>query len=499
MKLTTLICLSFFLSATQIFNAQEIAWGSTIESDGFKDRFYPCSDGGYLLTYDEIIKYKSTEIVGRTKFISKMSNGYPAIKGGAVANDKFVLIYSSESDDKKNTYYQLYDEQCIPVGSEVLVGQSVVDPVASPRRLNEVAVINSKNGSFFGIEYCCPALNSEDPTFGYKIYNLDLEVITEGNFKLPFSMHQTVIAKQYLSDQGDLHLITKTYNEISETINLRQTRIYSKLSIHKVNDNSLYSFELNDSKFELKDKNLTDLSIAIDKNNIVTCYAVFIAGEKYEKFKRGFCFISFDFETGEKINEQYKMYESTVVAKDPIVGEFNYRHVFKEIDVLDGGKVVLIEQSESRSESSYKGNIIACRINPSGAIDWISIIPKIQSNGNSSESSLLSYNSFYNESKITILFNDDRGNYSENGEYLVPKKGFETAYFDNLVKNNCIVKVELDVNSGAAVRSTFNNPSFSEFLLSPVHFQANSENSKIIISGSSINEKNEKTGLFQLK
>ena len=180
----------------------------------------------------------------------------------------------------------------------------------------------------------------------------------------------------------------------------------------------------------------------------------------------------------------------------------------RDVTFLDDGSVIgTMEQyyvqvqsnSDGRVDQSsnmyyyYYNDIIAYKIDTTGAFSWVKKIEKDQVSINDG-GPYSSFESFVENGRVYFIFNDNLSNYNMNGEFLYPQKLHSANYSR---KRNAVSLTSIDLESGESVRTSFLERDRSNTLVVPKLFTVNYRTGELIIY--SVAGQKEKIGVIDLK
>ena len=141
----------------------------------------------------------------------------------------------------------------------------------------------------------------------------------------------------------------------------------------------------------------------------------------------------------------------------------------------------------------YYNDIIAYKINPEGEFDWIEKVRKYQVSTNDG-GPYSSYESFMDDGKLYMIFNDNIRNYNEAGEFSEIEKLYIANYGR---KKNVVAIASIDLETGEKERKTFFDRGDISALTVPKLFDVNYNNGEMLIYAIWGNK--EKIGVLKFK
>ena len=182
----------------------------------------------------------------------------------------------------------------------------------------------------------------------------------------------------------------------------------------------------------------------------------------------------------------YTMRDVTFLNDGSILGTMEQYYVQVRSSV-DGR----VDQS-SNMYYYYYNDIIAYKIDTAGAFSWVSKIEKDQVSVNDG-GPYSSFESFVDNGKVYFIFNDNRQNYDEAGNFLNPERLHSANYSR---RKNAVALTSIDLESGESTRTNFLERDVSNTLVVPKLFKVNYRTGELIIY--SVAGRKEKIGVVDL-
>jgi hypothetical protein len=507
MKLkSTFLAIAFFAMAGQITFAQEVEWSELVKSNGSGTVIYPekgknfyttVLSGGMITGNYQLKRYEDFMPIAQEKIVLKTESGMGSLNDMIVVKGKMVVFLSDKADKQNKLYYQLYTESCTPVGVPTLLAEYEM-----PKGWNKSGyfnVIQSKNKAFFCVEYSIPSTKTESERFGYKVYNDEFNVVSEGEYESPYDPKEADITNHYLSNTGDLFLGLKVYNT-NERGKVRDYTSLKKYLIFLIKDSDLTEMNL-----DLGDKRITDMTFSSDERRILTCTGLY--GEGTYSTKGAFYF-QVDFANQEIVNEGFSEFTKDFITQDwsekqktkankreekgkgsPQLYSYDFREVHT---TADGGVIVVMEQffittttfTDSKTGRTttirdyHFNDIITYRVQENGEFTWINKMRKRQTSAEDG-GYYSSIGGYFTDDKFVMFFNDNTNNYAETGDFSIDEKGLYTASFRK--KTNCVAKVEIDLTNGEYSRNRYTSREETAAYAVPKKFTADYINNEMFM------------------
>ncbi|MDH4472618.1 MAG: hypothetical protein QE487_08400 [Fluviicola sp.] len=507
MKLkSTFLAIAFFATANQITIAQEVEWSELVKSNGRGTVIYPEQgknfyttvwSGGMLAGNYQLKRYEDFMPIAQEKIVLKTESGVGSLNDMIIVNGKMVIFLSDKADKQNKLYYQLYTESCTPVGIPTLLAEYEM-----PKGWNKSGyfnVIQSKNKAFFCVEYSIPSTKTESERFGYKVYNNEFNVVSEGEYESPYDPKEADITNHYLSNTGDLFLGLKVYNT-NDRGKVRDYTSLKKYLIFLIKDNDMTEMNL-----DLGDKRITDMTFSSDERRILTCTGLYGEGSASTK---GAFYFQVDFANQEIVNEGFSEFTKDFITQDwsekqktkankreekgkgaPQLYSYDFREVHT---TADGGVIVVMEQyyvivhttrdartgATTTTYTYYYNDIITYRVQEGGQFEWIQKMNKRQVSTNDG-GYYSSIGGYFTDDKFIMFFNDNTKNYTETGDFFLGEKGLYAASYRK--KTNCVAKVEIDLTNGEYSRNRYTSREETAAYAVPKKFTADYINSELFM------------------
>lgn len=508
MKKTILIALTFLLGSTTLIAQNNVEWSELVKKKGSYPSFY--TEGGksfyavaagsgiggsrmmlhyddFLLNADEKMKF---EVDGRRA----------NYEGSILVKGQMLVFMSQEDSGIKKLYYKIYDNSCLPSSEPVLVAEYANDK--GSKRSSSFNVHQSKNKEFFCIEYSVPGKKTDNENFGYKVYDQNLAIVSEGMYDSPFTTVEADINNHYLSNTGDLFLGMKVYTmKQNGKVNTREG--LQAYMIYLLQGNDMKEVDMYKLGLQLEDRALTDLTFTADDSRILTCTGLY--GRKTGT--NGAFYFRIDFDANTFVEEGYSEFSKEFITSDwsdrekekaqkkedkgkgaPTLYHYDFRDVFP---TEDGGIIVMMEQyyvvvtsmTDSKGNVRYTyhyyyNDVIAYKVKNDGEFEWVQKIDKAQHSINDG-GYLSSVAGYQKDGKYVLFFNDNIQNYTESGQFETPEKGVASSSMSN--KKNCVARVEIDLENGETKRELFTSRSETDAYCVPKRFEVDYTNDQMLL------------------
>lgn len=515
-------CAFFSFSQEGEHHTPDIEWGELMRKNGRllyllpvdQNNFYALRwSGGRLFGHYKVTKHKDLKMVEESRVKLVADQSIANFEGANVVNGKFVVFLSDKREGSNRFYMQEFDEQ-LEESETTLLATYDLD---RKKKGGSFEFRKSPNGKYFGVIWEIPGKKDTRDTYGFKIFDLNMVVINEGEYKLPFESDLSVIHEHLISNAGDYFICLSEF-EKSERKTLFSSRSeYKALHIYRINDN----LGLQDFKLDLDGRPVVALAMSANEKNVFTLTGIFsntdqsgVAGVFYQKL---------NLDEEKVIQEGFQEFDESFITQgwserslrraerrrdqgkgDPELFSYTMRDVtFLE----DGGIIGTMEQyyvqvrsnGDGRIDQSsnmyyyYYNDIIAYKIDSTGEFSWVKKIEKDQVSVNDG-GPYSSFESFVDGNRVYFIFNDNLQNYDEAGNFADPERLYSANYSR---KRNAVALASVDLDSGDVQRTVFFERDQSKTLVVPKLFTVNYRSGELIIY--SVAGAKEKIGVVKLK
>lgn len=501
------LCMAFFL-AFQSYS-QEIEYSPLQKKNGYFPDFYSLGGKNFFCTSvtgisrNLLLKhYTDFTMDADVKVSLKVNKKMAAYEGECLINNKFYVFMSLETDNVQKLYYQQFNTACVPDGDPVEIASYAVE---KGKRANGFRILKSKNGAFFCIQYAIPSKKKEQQSFGYKIFNKELEVTGEGVYDSPYQGNQFAFSAEHLSDKGHLYIGVKVF-QLNERGNIDRSRKLTDYVIYRVDTNGeMAEFHLLDKGLQITNKFISELTFVADDYDVLTLTGLY-GNDGFGA--NGAFFIKVDFQSNEIKGEAYSEF-----SKDFITATFTDRqeakaekreergkgspelfsYDFREVQNMpDGGVVVVMEQyyvktvttmdSKGNSVTKYHyyyNDVIVYKVSSENKFDWIQRVRKTQHSVDDG-GYLSSISGYFNGKEYVLFFNDSQTNYDESGTYKV-EDDEKIAGARQTKNKNCVVRTVVDLDEGQVTRKIFTSREETDSYCVPKRFCVDYTNETVMM------------------
>jgi len=431
--------------------------------------------GGALFGSLQGSYHRNLEQVHDERFDIDAPNGSPAnFEKAAMVNDRFVVFLSDRQEGENKFFVQEYGTDLQPLGNAMELASYSIES----RRIRfrgSFDVYQSENRDYFAVVWTIPGKREEHATYGFKVFDADLQVINDGEYEVPFQEQFSTIDGFYLSDFGDLFVTVTEYKESDEKRVFRRLTDYVAVHIYHLKDGDFESMTVN-----LEGKRVEAMSFNSDNDKIFAITGIY--GDKDFSGVSGLFYLKVDFKKQDVLNEGFEPFgegfitsdwsdrqkkkqerrEKRGKSKEPTL----YSYVMREVHPLeDGGLVGTMEQYYVRVVTTtnangqqtttyyyYYNDVVAYKVGVDGGFDWLAKVDKYQVSTNDG-GYFSSYARYVDNEKLVLFFNDNIDNYNEeSGEFEMDGK-LKSSRLSK--RKNTVAICQIDLQSGELQREMY--------------------------------------------
>jgi len=341
--------------------------------------------------------------------------------------DRILVLFETFETSTKN---RLLLCQAFNLNGEFVGKLTLLDNIPAAKKSNSgsFSVRYSKDRTKFVVIQSTPYDKKADEEFGFKVYDGNLQNISNSKISLPYKDKNTWVVSSHLSNKGDVYMLVGVRLEKDSKQKGEDSKFYSLLSLRSSTDNSLSEY-----KVQLSSKNIVDIAIQIDNENEHISCAGFYSDIKPGSRGRtndidGVFYLNVDVNTQKILSENYKPFDKEMVAQ--LLGKREGAKVketqgistsFRIDDFIklpDGSSYVMAESfrivekrvcnSKGVCTTTYTyhyNNIFAIGISKEGEVKTLIDVPKRQISSNNTD--YFSYLTMQKDDKVFLLFNDN--------------------------------------------------------------------------------------------
>ncbi len=503
----------------QVENNNVLIWGETEAKSGYlvqmlpfhgKDFYSLHWKGNAILSGFYLSRHDDLAVTKTAKISKSVNNSIANFENVAIINDHPSVFLSDKKDGRDQLYLQQYGYDLELRGAANLLVDFSLDKGQSNGGYN---VIQSENKQFFAVFWLIVGKKKDSDIYGYAVFNNQLEKLNEGEYELPFQSQYSKILRHYLTDTGDYFLTVKEFQEPTQRKFFNSYLEYKAMHIYQVVPDGLEDYVV-----ALNGRRVESISIDADETNQFLITGVY--SESNADGVKGLFYLKVDYKSQVVTAESYIEFGKDFIVEDWTQKEIEraekreekgkgapslYDYTIRNIHILpDGSLVGSIEQnyvlmrsySDSRGVMTttytyYYNDIIAFKIGANNQFDWIQKIRKNQMSTNDG-GPYSSYASYIDGNTMKFIFNDSRGNYTDEGRYI-PESEYLTRFSK---KDNVVALVEVDIDNGSVQRNSKFTRKEMGTLAIPKMFEIDYVNGEMLLYTTDRNK--ERYGLLKL-
>jgi hypothetical protein len=422
--------------------------------------------GGNLLGSYRITRHMDLSLSNKGRVIMKADGHMASFEGIACVEDRLMVFLSNKKDGINSIFMQEYTKDLKPKGPSYELGNFELPKIRS-RGFFEI--IHSKQRNHYGVVWEIPGRKESKTVYGFRIFNKNSELISKGEYELPFEDGLSTIYAHHLSNTGDYFISLMEYHYTSER-KITRNKDFKAFHVYHVT-----ASELEDFSFDLKGNRVVAASMSSDDDHMLTITGVY--GENNTTGISGVFYLRADFDRREILDEGFEKFGKDFITQDWSEKQKNratrnaakgngppqlYDYKMRQSEILEDGSIVAsMEQyyvvtytyarGYSRTTMTYYYNdIIAFKVGLDGRFEWVKKIDKEQVSTNDG-GPYSSYARFIDNGKLCFIFNDHIKNYTESGDFR--NQEIYEANFSK--KKNVVALVEIDMETGESTRRIF--------------------------------------------
>jgi hypothetical protein len=426
--------------------------------------------GGALLGSYKLSSHKNLTLSATGKLVTQVDGSMANFESARYIAGKLVVFLTDRKDGKNAIYMQEYGDDLTVKGEAKKLASYDFE---KGRSKGFFEVINSRDKEFFGVIWEIPGKKEEKDIYGFKIFDADMNAVSDGQYKLPYEGKLSSINQHYLSNTGDYFITVSEYEEGEKKI-FRSYLNYKATHILQVTPDGIEDFQIN-----LEGKRVEALNMNSDNDKVFTLTGIY--GDRGKAGVNGLFYLRVDFNKQEVIDEGFEKFGKDFITQDWTdrqkekaekkeskgKGEPQlYNYVMRQTEVLKDGSIVgSIEQyyvvvttytdpktgATRTTYTYYYNDVIAFRVGEDGEFDWLKKINKYQVSTNDG-GPFSSYARFIDNGNLCFIFNDNVKNYDEKGGFMNADRTYPANFGK---KKNVVAIVEVDLESGEYTRKTF--------------------------------------------
>lgn len=516
---------AFFSTAQEVDSSQqlpEVRWGELQRRNGTLHYLLPSGEnqfyalrwsGSHLFGHYTVTKHEDLKQVNVARIKLVANKSIANFEGASILDGKFVVFLSDKKDNKNNFYMQEFNENLEIDGDVIHLASYELD-----RNKGEGTFLfrASPNRKYFGVIWEIPGKRDERHVYGFRVYDAEMKTVNEGEYALPFDAKLSEIHEHLISNSGDYFICVSEYKSNDKKVLFNTSLDYKALHIYRLNDD----IGTQDFTLDLDGKPVVAISMYSNDNNIFTLTGIY--GSLDQIGVTGVFYQKVNLDTEEVLGEEFKKFDEEFITQDwsdRLVKRaekrkkngkgdpelFSYK--MRDVTYLEDGSIIgSMEQfyvqvranSDGRSNQSsnmyyyFYNDIIAYKIDSTGAFSWVVKIPKDQVSINDG-GPYSSFESFIDNGKVYFIFNDNVDNYDVDDKFI-NRENIESANYTR--RKNVVSITSIDVNTGEKDRTAFFGRATSNSLVVPKLFSVNYRTGELILYA--LSGTKEKMGIIRL-
>lgn len=479
MKLTLIFVTAILAIQTGFSQSYSINWGTMEKRSARMVSIIPRSgadfyalrwSGGALLGSYKLSSHQNLTLSATGKLVTQVEGSMANFESARYIAGKLVVFLTDRKDGQNSIYMQEYGNDLIVKGEAKKLASYELE---KGRSKGFFEVINSRDKEFLGVIWEIPGKKEAKDIYGFKIFDADMNEVSEGEYKLPYEGKLSTINQHYLSNTGDYFISVSEYEEGEKKV-FKSYLNYKATHILHITPDGIEDFQIN-----MEGKRVEAMNMNSDNDKVFTLTGIY--GESGKAGVTGLFFLRADFTKQEIIDEGFEKFGKDFITQDWTdrqkekaekreakgKGEPQlYNYVMRQTEVLKDGSIVgSIEQyyvvvttyrdprtgATTTTYTYYYNDVIAFRVGEDGEFDWLKKINKYQVSTNDG-GPYSSYARFVDNGNLCFIFNDNVKNYDDQGAFLNADRVYPANFGK---KKNVVAIVEVDLESGKYTRKTF--------------------------------------------
>ncbi|RLD67772.1 MAG: hypothetical protein DRI84_01525 [Bacteroidetes bacterium] len=381
----------------------------------------------YLRSYNRKLEVSSMTEIPMTYKKNQMAYA-TVIK---LKNRLFVItIFNNKKSKKTYLLYHEVNPKTLEFNDDIKILGEI--PFKSRYDKGDFSIVYSQNHKHILIYHLLPYNKGGKQKMAFSVLDSNLQKVWDKKITLPYADKLFKIVDYEIDDEGNVYVIGKQYKGKAKDI------INNQINFNFI---ILGYFDQGDEEREYqlkeKDKYITDLRLAIDNKLNLIC-AGFYSGNKSYGAAGGSFLLKIEYESGEMTTSEYHKFDLEFITslhserkKAKAQKKASKKKAKgKEVELVnmdlrrlllrdDGGVIMVGEQnyytvhtyynastkSYTTTYHYYYNNIVIVNYNSDGSIKWKRLVPKRQSQTNSSY--YLSFVPAIFQDKVFFVYNDN--------------------------------------------------------------------------------------------
>lgn len=473
------LLLFIFIGLNSLAQDYSIKWGEVESKSGSLIKLIPFLGedfyslrwkGGAVFGGYHIAKHENLKTVATERVVRSANESVANFEGVTVLDDHVIVFLSDKKVDKNYLYMQQYGFNMKPRGEAIELSSYILEKGRPRGWFN---IIQSKNKEFFAVLWEIPGKKEVNDYYGFKVYDKDLTLVSEGEYTLPFDSNLSDISDHLLTNTGDYFLSVKEFEPDPQRRFFKSYLQYKAMHIYHVSSDGLDDYSL-----DLSGKRVEAMTMDTDDKRQFTITGVY--GDNNVEGVKGLFYLRFDFNKKEVQEVGYEEFGKDFITQDwsdkakerasrreekgkgePTLYNYKMRHA----EILPDGSIVgsleqyYVQISQSfdtrgvarTTYTYYYNDVIAFKVGNNGkGFEWLTKFKKLQVSTND-DGIYSSYAKFVDNGQMCFLFNDNIENYDSKGVFTDAR--LYSARFSK--KRNTVALVTIDTETGEIRRRTF--------------------------------------------
>lgn len=499
-----------------------VEWGSLQKTNSLLIDMIPKGDaafftlrisGGGIFSSYRMEQYDNLQLIKNVRIKTNTASGMGNLECLTFFGGKLRMLISDGDRENKVLYMQEYGDDMTAIGpADELASYSLQRFNSRPN----YTVIKSQNNKFLSVIYEIPGRKEANDVFGYKIFDENMNIIEKGEITVPFEGALSSVEQHHITNKGSYFITLSEY----EKGKMKIFSYFKEFHIYSVKGDEMVEHPLN-----LKRSRLSNLSITSNDDEVISIngtYGLIDGGNAAGV--NGIISVKYDAKTDKILSDSYVPFSVNLITenwsdrqKEKLEKRTNkgkskapdlYSYVLRTQHALpDGSTVGSMEQYYVREVRRtdpktgavtytyyyYYNDIIAYKINVNGQMEWEKRIPKFQVSVND-HGPYSSYFSYIDNGKLCFIFNDNKRNYAETGEYI--REGITPYGFSLSYRKNVVALSTLDLATGNDSRQVMSTAKELSSIIKPKLFKYDTSKNEVLMY--SIVRKKERFGIMKL-
>ncbi len=503
------LLLVLFVCSHSTLNGQELnwQWGTLQRSKGALLSILPDQNQQFSTIHTnnqlggsfKLTRYEQLNSEASTKIKPVSPEGFGYYEQTLRIGEGHAVFIADRNGKEMKLFVQILDAEFNIIEEQEILAYTDPRPNAQP----QFNLIQAPNQSYFVAYYQVPGKRNGVDTYGYHLFDQDLKMISGGEYNLPFDANLSTIEDYFLTDNGEFFIGVIEMAAI-ERQGIRVRKAFKNLHVYQIDQSGIKTYT-----FDLQGKRISNFVMNAQHSTQLTLFGLYgnsQTDDKQDGFFNAQIDLSADtisavgfiplstaimlseYEASEQIRLQKRMERR---GDEPQLSRYEVREIFT---LPDGSYIGSIEkyfvytnntynnQTGQRMTTNYYhyNDIVAFCIDANGQLRWEQRIPKIQVSIND-YGPFSSYASFIDSNSLNFIFNDNRSNYDENGQFKNDLR--EVDPFSLSKHKNVGAWVRIDIQSGQVQRKIGHERVTENILLIPKAFELAIQNRGVYTYG----------------